>query len=163
VSDVTRILTALEQGDPQAADKLLTLVYEELRKLAASRMANEAAAQLQKVAARLGWKTHLDSRQFRHHDACMRTTVTLDEDVARLVRDAMHRSRRGFKETLNAAVRNGLKPRPYPDKRVAFLVKPKPMGLRQGIDPASLNQLVDELEADAFSAFSRAARTRRTK
>ncbi len=45
MSDVTRILTAIEQGDPQAADKLLPLVYEELRKLAASRMANEAAAQ----------------------------------------------------------------------------------------------------------------------
>lgn len=43
VSDVTRILTAIEQGDPQAADKLLPLVYEELRKLAAQRMANEAA------------------------------------------------------------------------------------------------------------------------
>ncbi len=45
MSDVTRILTAIEQGDPQAADKLLPLVYEELRKLAAHRMANEAAAQ----------------------------------------------------------------------------------------------------------------------
>jgi RNA polymerase sigma factor (TIGR02999 family) len=45
VSDVTRILTAIEQGDPQAADRLLPLVYEELRKLAASRMANEAAGQ----------------------------------------------------------------------------------------------------------------------
>jgi RNA polymerase sigma factor (TIGR02999 family) len=45
VSDVTRILTAIEQGDPQAADKLLPLVYEELRKLAASRMANERAGQ----------------------------------------------------------------------------------------------------------------------
>jgi RNA polymerase sigma factor (TIGR02999 family) len=45
VSDVTRILTAIEQGDPHAADKLLPLVYEELRKLAASRMANEAAGQ----------------------------------------------------------------------------------------------------------------------
>ena len=43
MSDVTRILTAIEQGDPQAADKLLPLVYEELRKLAAQRMANEAA------------------------------------------------------------------------------------------------------------------------
>ena len=45
MSDVTRILTAIEQGDPQAADRLLPLVYEELRKLAAHRMANEAAAQ----------------------------------------------------------------------------------------------------------------------
>ena len=42
MSDVTRILDALQQGDSQAADELLPLVYEELRKLAASRMANEA-------------------------------------------------------------------------------------------------------------------------
>ena len=45
MSDFTRILTAIEQGDPQAADKLLPLVYEELRKLAAHKMANEAAGQ----------------------------------------------------------------------------------------------------------------------
>jgi len=43
MSDVTRIIEAIEQGDPKAADELLPLVYEELRKLAASKMANEAA------------------------------------------------------------------------------------------------------------------------
>jgi RNA polymerase sigma factor (TIGR02999 family) len=42
MSDVTQILTAIEQGEAHAADKLLPLVYEELRKLAAHRMANEA-------------------------------------------------------------------------------------------------------------------------
>ncbi len=42
VSDVIRILDSANQGDPQAADELLPLVYEELRKLAAARMANEA-------------------------------------------------------------------------------------------------------------------------
>jgi RNA polymerase sigma factor (TIGR02999 family) len=41
LSDVTRILESIEHGDPKAADELLPLVYEELRKLAASRMANE--------------------------------------------------------------------------------------------------------------------------
>ena len=41
MSDVTRILESIEQGDPNAADKLLPLVYDELRKLAAARMANE--------------------------------------------------------------------------------------------------------------------------
>jgi RNA polymerase sigma factor (TIGR02999 family) len=45
VSDVTHILNAIEQGDAAAADKLLPLVYEELRKLAASKMAHEAANQ----------------------------------------------------------------------------------------------------------------------
>ena len=43
LSDVTRVIEAVQRGDPKAADELLPLVYEELRKLAASRMANEAA------------------------------------------------------------------------------------------------------------------------
>ena len=43
VSDVTHILQAIEQGDPKAADELLPLVYDELRKLAAHRMSNEAS------------------------------------------------------------------------------------------------------------------------
>jgi RNA polymerase sigma factor (TIGR02999 family) len=41
MSDVAHILQAIEQGDPKAADELLPLVYHELRKLAASRMARE--------------------------------------------------------------------------------------------------------------------------
>ena len=45
MSDVTRILESIEHGDPKAADRLLPLVYEELRKLAAARMANEAPNQ----------------------------------------------------------------------------------------------------------------------
>jgi RNA polymerase sigma factor (TIGR02999 family) len=42
MSEVTRILSAIDGGDPQAAGQLLPLVYEELRKLAAGYMANEA-------------------------------------------------------------------------------------------------------------------------
>jgi len=45
LSDVTRILESIEQGDPKAADKLLPLVYEELRRLAAHKMAHEAPGQ----------------------------------------------------------------------------------------------------------------------
>ena len=43
MSDVTRILEAAQQGDPTAADQLLPLVYEELRRLAAHKMASEAS------------------------------------------------------------------------------------------------------------------------
>src|SRR5712691_10530547 len=43
MSDVTRILDRVQQGDPQAAEELLPLVYDELRTLAAHRMAGEAA------------------------------------------------------------------------------------------------------------------------
>jgi RNA polymerase sigma factor (sigma-70 family) len=45
MSDVTRILQSIEQGDPQAAEKLLPLVYEELRKLAAAKLAMEKPGQ----------------------------------------------------------------------------------------------------------------------
>ena len=44
MGSVTQILSAIEQGDPQAADKLLPLVYEELRKLAAQRLGQEKPA-----------------------------------------------------------------------------------------------------------------------
>src|SRR5258708_33554581 len=43
VSDVTQVMEAIQQGDPKAADELLPLVYQELRRLATSKMANEAA------------------------------------------------------------------------------------------------------------------------
>ena len=43
MSDVTQLLHAVEQGDPQAAEKLLPLVYEELRRLATHKMASEPA------------------------------------------------------------------------------------------------------------------------
>lgn len=45
MSEVTGILEAIQQGDAQAADELLPLVYEELRRLAASRMAQEKPGQ----------------------------------------------------------------------------------------------------------------------
>lgn len=41
MSEVTRILSAMEQGDPHATDQLLPLVYEDLRKLEAQRLAQE--------------------------------------------------------------------------------------------------------------------------
>lgn len=89
-----------------------------------------------------------------HHDDGMRTTVTLDGDVVTLLRDAMHRTRRSFKETLNAAVRAGLRgTRVCPARR--FLVRARPMGLRAGLDPLSLNRLADDLEIDALVAQPR--------
>ena len=79
----------------------------------------------------------------------MRTTVTLDKDVERLLKEAMHRSRRSFKETLNHALRAALGGKPAPSDRPAFVVRARPLGLRAGIDPTSFNKLTDELEADA--------------
>src|ERR1700733_9413080 len=51
MNDVTRILNALEQGDPHAASQLLSLVYDELRKLAALKMAQEKPGQTLQATA----------------------------------------------------------------------------------------------------------------
>src|SRR3954471_15899272 len=51
MNDVTRILSAVEQGDPQAAEQLLPLVYSELRKLAAARLAHEKPGQTLQATA----------------------------------------------------------------------------------------------------------------
>jgi RNA polymerase sigma factor (TIGR02999 family) len=51
MSDVTRILSAIEQGDPHAAEQLLPLVYDELRKLAAQKLAQEMPGQTLQATA----------------------------------------------------------------------------------------------------------------
>jgi RNA polymerase sigma factor (TIGR02999 family) len=51
MSDVTRILSAIDQGDPTASERLLPLVYNELRKLAAGRVAQERPGQTLQATA----------------------------------------------------------------------------------------------------------------
>src|SRR4051812_23640986 len=51
MNDVTRILSAMEQGDPKAGEDLLPLVYEELRKLAAAKIAQEKPGQTLQATA----------------------------------------------------------------------------------------------------------------
>jgi ECF sigma factor len=51
VTDVTRILSAIEHGEPQAAERLLPLVYEQLRKLAAHKLAHEKPGQTLQATA----------------------------------------------------------------------------------------------------------------
>ncbi len=51
MSDVTQVLSAIEQGDPHAAEQLLPLVYDELRQLAAQRLAQEKPGQTLQATA----------------------------------------------------------------------------------------------------------------
>jgi RNA polymerase sigma factor (TIGR02999 family) len=51
MSDVTRILSSIEQGDPTAAEQLLPLLYQELRRLAAQKLAQEKAGQTLQATA----------------------------------------------------------------------------------------------------------------
>jgi hypothetical protein len=80
----------------------------------------------------------------------MRTTVTLDPDVERLLKDAVRKSGRSFKDVLNRAVREGLAAQAKPQPGKPFRVRARKMGLRRGIDPGSLNRLVDEMDIEDF-------------
>lgn len=89
--------------------------------------------------------THLDARKARHHDVWVRTTLTLDPDVARMLQEEAHRLRKPFKDVVNDAIRRGL----APQRRAAtapYRVKVHSTKLRPGVDRAGFNKLADELE-----------------
>ncbi len=79
----------------------------------------------------------------------MRTTLTLDDELAQRLKDLARASGRSFKEVVNAAIRRGLALGDGPLPGVEpFRVRPKACGFRPGIDPARLNQLYDDLELE---------------
>lgn len=80
----------------------------------------------------------------------MRTTLTLEPDVARLLDEEVHRQRRPLKQIVNDALRRGLSPQAAATGRKRFRVKPHTTALRPGIDATSFNRLVDELEDEAI-------------
>ena len=73
MSDVTRILSAIERGDPQAAEELLPLVYAELRQLAAHRLAHEKPGQTLQATALV-------------HEAYLRLVASGDASASRAQR-----------------------------------------------------------------------------
>ena len=96
---------------------------------------------------------HLDATFFRHYDADVRTTLTLDPDVARLVEDAVHRGRRPMKQVINDALRQALaKP---PSHREPYRLPVHDATLQPGFDLAGFNRLADELEDEAIIAAGR--------
>lgn len=82
----------------------------------------------------------------------MRTTLTLDPDVERLLADEVHRVRRPLKQVVNDAIRRGLSPRLVEEPEGPYRVKVHRTKLRPGIDPTSMNRLADELEDDVLLA-----------
>lgn len=79
----------------------------------------------------------------------MRTTLTVDDDLAKELREEARRTGRSFKDVVNDAIRRGLMagaaPVRHPGK---FRVRAKACGFQPGIDLKKLNQLLDELEID---------------
>lgn len=96
------------------------------------------------------WPAQLDSTSARHHDALVRTTVTLEPDVAVKVQALAHRRGASFKATLNDLLRRGLGAQQRAERAPAFVVRPHHGGFRPGVDPTRLNQLIDDLEIEDF-------------
>ena len=81
----------------------------------------------------------------------MRTTLTLDSDVAERLASETRRTGKSLKALVNDAIRLGLGLTGRPPNAPRFTVQPHAFGLRPGIDPDRLNQLIDELEVDETS------------
>lgn len=83
----------------------------------------------------------------------MRTTVTFDDDVARLISDAQHRERKTFKQVVNDAVRRGLTE--ATPEVAPYRVRVHHSGVRPGVDVTALNRIADELDDDGFLGAQR--------
>lgn len=90
----------------------------------------------------------LDARQTRHHDVYMRTTLTIDDDIAQELRELMHRRRATFKDTVNHVLRRGLRAQQrLTGAGTSYGAELFSSSFRPGVDPLRLNQLSDEIEA----------------
>jgi hypothetical protein len=93
----------------------------------------------------------------------MRTTVTIDPDVERLLDDAMRQTGQSFKVTLNQAVRKGLAETVSDVDEQPFVVEAQDMGLAPGVDLANIHDLETELEVDAYLEVTRKLEQRLAK
>ena len=76
----------------------------------------------------------------------MRTTLTLDDDVARMVEQEVRRSGETYKGTVNRLLRMGLTAAKHPQPRKRFVVTPRAMGLPPGLSYDSIPELLEKLE-----------------
>lgn len=82
----------------------------------------------------------------------MRTTLTLEDDLARQLKEMARRTKRSFKEMVNETLQRGLRYSEKPPMELPrFKVEAKACGFRHGVDVIKLNQLVDELEVEDFN------------
>jgi hypothetical protein len=86
--------------------------------------------------------------QGKHHDACMRTTLTLDPDIAAKARRGAAKLHKPFKEVINAALRVGLDEILAPPAAKPYRTKPRPLGLRRGFSYDNISELIAAAEGE---------------
>ena len=96
MSEVTHILSAIEQGDPSAAEQLLPLVYEELRKLAADRLAHEKPGQTLQATALVheAYLRLVETEKVQHWNSRGHFFAAAAEAMRRILVDQARRKRR---------------------------------------------------------------------
>jgi hypothetical protein len=82
----------------------------------------------------------------------MRTTLTIDDDLAGLLKERAREMGVPFKEAVNRTIRAGLGEAAKPGQKAAPKTIPHSFGFKPGIDLDKLGQLADELEAEAFAS-----------
>jgi plasmid stability protein len=84
----------------------------------------------------------------------MRTTLTLDDDLAKQLQERARRGGESFKQVVNETLRRGLRPEKAIPRLPRFEVKAKACGFQRGVDLLHLNQLSDDLEIEDFRGES---------
>lgn len=84
----------------------------------------------------------------RHQDASVRTTLTLDPDVAAKARKGAAKLHRPFKEVVNAALRVGLDEILSPPSARPYRTQPRQMGLRRGFSYDNISELIAAAEGE---------------
>jgi hypothetical protein len=80
----------------------------------------------------------------------MRTTLTIEPDVAQEIRQRMAERKLPLKRVVNDALRAGLSKTGKKERTARFVVKPWPLGLKPGIDHDKLGQFLDQLDTEDF-------------
>ncbi|MCP5091434.1 MAG: RNA polymerase subunit sigma [Gammaproteobacteria bacterium] len=96
MADVTQILNQIEQGDCSAAEQLLPLVYDELRKLAAQKMVQEAPGQTLQATALVhdAYIRLVDAKKVQHWDSRGHFFVAAAESMRRILVETARRKQR---------------------------------------------------------------------
>ena len=131
MSEVTQILDQIQQGDPQAAEQLLPLVYDELRRLAAAQLAHEKPGQTLQATALV-------------HEAYLRLVGPADDEALGRPRPLLRRRRRGHA--------------PYPDRPGPAQADPKAGGGRRRLDLDDIEPALEEENGDRLLALDEALR-----
>ena len=80
----------------------------------------------------------------------MRTTLTIDDDLAEQIQEYRRRHGHSLKRVINGLLREGLQSRQRRRKGETYRTRAYKLGMRPGFDPLKLNQLLDELEAEGW-------------